>query len=300
MSSIRLATWNLQHGVAARMRLATASGRTLATASDASNQTPGSRNPLTDAVTSEALATATHEAIRDAVSRLEPDVLALQEVDRNSPRSGYICHTEMVAADLTAEFVFCPTLRGVPGESWEPSRGHTDDHSGAMYGIGLVTRLPVRTWHSLELPASRARLPLPVGSPQRPRVMWVQDEPRWALAAELEHEQGTFTAITTHLSFVPGVNMRQLAALTRWARRLPGPVVLLGDLNLPAAFMSRQRQWQMLAQLPTYPSGQPRIQFDHLCALKPTHINVTVSNSHDLLLGDHRALTADVRLGAPQ
>ena len=69
----------------------------------------------------------------------------------------------------------------------------------------------------------------------RPRLVPVPDEPRLAIAAVVEGPAGPFTVVTTHLSFVPGYNVRQLRALTRWVARMPGPVFLLGDLNLPGA-----------------------------------------------------------------
>ncbi len=72
--------------------------------------------------------------------------------------------------------------------------------------------------------------------------------------------------VTTHLSFVPGYNVRQLRALVRWVARMPGPVFLLGDLNLPGALPRLVTGWRQLARQPTYPAYGPRVQFDHVLA----------------------------------
>jgi hypothetical protein len=59
-------------------------------------------------------------------------------------------------------------------------------------------------------PAARRADPgaIPVGG----RVLFLPDEPRVLLAAVLDTPEGPVTAATTHLSFVPGWNVRQFAA----------------------------------------------------------------------------------------
>lgn len=300
MTAIRLGTWNLLHGIP----VAPAGGSAEPSPGSADVQPTESAGP--PAVTADGLVSGNlspqrwrawvDQMMSTAATQLSCDVVALQEVDRNSPRSGLVCHTSALAAAMSAHSAFCPTLRGVPGESWEPSTGLGDEHQGALYGVGLVSRHPVRRWHSQELPRSTGRLPLPIPSARGPRFMWVSDEPRWALAAEIESPHGDFTAITTHLSFIPGVNLRQLRALTTWAQTLPGPVFLLGDLNLPYRIARAQSRWQLLAAHPTYPLQTPRVQFDHIAVLRPTTVSAHTTMTYALPMGDHRALTAMVNL----
>src|SRR5829696_6357719 len=80
-----------------------------------------------------------------AVAALDADVLALQEVDRDQPRSGGLDLTALAADALGArpeDSRFAPTLLGTPGFDWRPARD--DDAAGvAAYGIGLVSRVPV-------------------------------------------------------------------------------------------------------------------------------------------------------------
>jgi endonuclease/exonuclease/phosphatase family metal-dependent hydrolase len=70
----------------------------------------------------------------------------------------------------------------------------------------------------------------------------------------------------THLSFVPGWNVRQLRAAVRALRGLPAPRVLLGDLNMPSGPVRAFSGWRPLARKATYPSPAPRAQLDHILA----------------------------------
>lgn len=110
------------------------------------------------------------EALAGALGALDVDVLALQELDVDQPRSLGV-HQGRVAADAlgAAHWRFAPTLVGTPGETWEQVVPHVrgaDDSGphGPCYGVGLVSRLPVSTWSVLGLGRGRGRLPLRVGA----------------------------------------------------------------------------------------------------------------------------------------
>ena len=223
-----------------------------------------------------------------AVQALAPDVLGLQEVDRFQPRSHSADLTRQVAEALGAEhWRFVPALVGTPGGTWRAATD--DDHDGTepAYGVGLVSRWPVRSWHVTRLAAAPVRSPIVL--PGTRQVVWLRDEPRVGLAAVVETPQGVVTVATTHLSFVPGWNGAQLRRLTGELARLPGPQVLLGDLNMPRPFPQLLTGWRPLARTGTYPAEQPRVQLDHVLAcgdLPP----VTAVEAPRLAVSDHRAL----------
>ena len=223
-----------------------------------------------------------------AVRELAPDVVGLQEVDRCQPRSSGLDLTREVAEALGAEhWRFVPALVGTPGGEWRAATDADDDSAEAAYGIGLVSRYPVRSWEVVRLPAAPVRSP--VVWPGTRRLIWLQDEPRVGLAAVVETPLGVMTIATTHLSFVPVWNGVQLRRLTTALAALPGPQVLLGDLNMPPPFPRGLTGWTPLARTPTYPVWEPRIQLDHVLgrgALPP----VTGVESPALALSDHRAL----------
>ncbi len=212
--------------------------------------------------------------LRDAVRALDADVLGLQEVDVHQARSGGHHQVREIAEALDAPYWrFVPTVRGTPGarSTFEPANeadravaAATDDDVGPRYGIGLVSRLPVRQWHVKTFVASRIPLPLLVVTKDRSRILKVADEPRAAIAAVIDIGGQPVTVATVHLSFVPGRNIRQLRALRMWLATMPRPLILLGDFNLPGAIPKLITRYDRLISQPTFPSYRPRIQLDHI------------------------------------
>ncbi|WP_037573088.1 endonuclease/exonuclease/phosphatase family protein [Phaeacidiphilus oryzae] len=199
--------------------------------------------------------------LAEAVRALDADVLALQEVDRFQARSGLVDQPAVAAEALgAADWRFAAALHGEPApvSGWvldpdhadlrvygpgpglapglEPGLGLGEDPAETpvpSYGTALLTRLPVRHWRARRFAPAPFGLPLRVAG--RAGLTPVPDEPRAALAAVLEGAEGPFTVVAAHLSFVPGWNMGQLAAIRRWIADLPAPYLLLGDLNLVGA-----------------------------------------------------------------
>jgi endonuclease/exonuclease/phosphatase family metal-dependent hydrolase len=234
------------------------------------------------------------ERLVEAVVELRADVVGLQEVDRSQPRSHGADLTASVAQAMGAEhWRFVPALIGTPGGTWRAAQD--SDTSGAgdspAYGIGLVSRWPVLSWHVTRLPASPLRSPVLI--PGTRRLIWLQDEPRVGLAAVVRTPAGPLTVGTTHLSFVPGWNGKQLRTFTAALGRLPGPRVLLGDLNMPPPFPRALTRWQVLARAHTYPAWEPRIQLDHVLGSGPLPA-VTAVESPRLAVSDHRALLVEL------
>ena len=94
------------------------------------------RTPADDVVDVDRLAAAVRE--------LDADVLALQEVDRDQPRSRNADLTAVAAEAMGAvEHRFVAALSGTPGATWSAATGEEQPGS-AGYGIALLSRLPVR------------------------------------------------------------------------------------------------------------------------------------------------------------
>jgi len=227
-----------------------------------------------------------------AVRVLDADVLALQEVDRYQPRSGGVDQVAVAAAAMGAgSGRFVPLVRGTPGEpGWRPTPPDPAEGEPA-YGIALLSRRPVRSWRVLRLGRARGRYPVLLPT-SPPRVIWIPDEPRAAVVAELEDPRVTIAS--THLSFVPGVNLLQLRRLRRGMHELAGPRLLMGDFNLPGSLPSRVTGWRPLATGPTFPAPAPRLQIDHVLAEGVPPHAVAGSDVVHLPLSDHRALVVDL------
>ncbi|MEJ2869312.1 endonuclease/exonuclease/phosphatase family protein [Actinomycetospora sp. OC33-EN08] len=235
------------------------------------------------------------ERLTDAVIALDADVLGLQEVDRGQVRSGHVDQTALVARALdAADARFLPALVGTPGSRWREA-GEEDGEATPSYGVGLVSRVPVVQWRRIPLGTSPARLPLLVDQ-RRPAL--VRDEPRVALAAVLAGPGPVGTVVATHLSFAPGFNVVQLLRLAHALRDAPGPVVVLGDLNLPGPVPPLVLPgWRSLVREPTFPADDPRVQLDHvLLRDDPARPAPAVVHGQTVAapLSDHRALVVEL------
>ncbi len=230
--------------------------------------------------------------LAEAVRELRADVVGLQEVDRGQPRSHGADLTRQVAEAMDApHWRFVPALVGTPGATWRAADDDDHETGEAAYGIGLVSRYPVRSWHVTRLTAAPVRSPIVL--PGTRQVIWLRDEPRVGLAAVVDSPLGPMTIATTHLSFVPVWNGKQLRTLTADLARLPGPRVLLGDLNMPPPFPRVLSGWRVLAKAATYPAWDPKIQLDHVLA-SGTLPPVRAVESPELAVSDHRGLLIEL------
>ena len=225
----------------------------------------------------------------EAVRAVDADVLALQEVDRAQDRSHGLDLTAIAAEAMGATWHrFAPAVLGTPGQQW---RAAATDAGGPAYGAALLSRLEVLEHEVLTLAPSPVRSPVVVPGPKS-RVVLLRDEPRAAIIALVEQDDRAFTVASTHLSFVPGWNVRQLRRLRRELRRWPEPTVLAGDLNLPGALPSRLTGWRRAIATSTYPSTGPRVQLDHV--LISRGLLATSSGCLSLGVSDHCAAYADL------
>ena len=227
-----------------------------------------------------------------AVKDIDADVLGLQEVDRDQPRSWGADLTAVAAEAMGApEHQFVAALSGTPGGTWMAATGEEQPGS-ASYGIALLSRFPVVSWRVVRLPPLRGRVPVWFRGARRPAV--VSDEPRVAVAAVLEGPHGQFTVANTHLSFIPGWNAVQLRRLVRSLAGTREPLVLVGDLNMEPARAARISGLRALATAaPTFPVESPARQLDHVLVRGPIEA-IGAAEALRLPLSDHRALVVPV------
>jgi endonuclease/exonuclease/phosphatase family metal-dependent hydrolase len=198
-----------------------------------------------------------------SLNHLNADVLAIQEVDFLQPRSQNSKMVEEIAKKCGYPYwAFAPALEGTPGSHWVPSEKLRSDLNQidlpTSYGIGMLSRIPVKNWSRVSLKKSPIGLPLAITSPKGTRVAYVKDEPRVALAAELENG---ITIISGHLSFVPPVNTFQLRQIKKWAGRFPTRKIFLGDFN-PLLFGTAGLKSVNASK--SYPSWGPKVKFDYI------------------------------------
>ncbi|MEW2481648.1 endonuclease/exonuclease/phosphatase family protein [Mycobacterium sp. NPDC049093] len=221
-----------------------------------------------------------------AVAELDADILALQEVDLDQPRSGKADLTAVAARAMNAvHHRFVAAISGTPGATWMAATGR-EQPGTAAYGIALLTRYPVENWQVLRLPRIPVRFPMYVSGIRRFRI--VHEEPRAAMVARIDTPLGALTVANTHLSFVPGWNRVQLQHLMRDLSGFPAPRLLMGDLNSGAP-----ARWRRLGTAPTFPADTPTTQLDHILTDDPT-LFATACVAPHLPISDHRALVVDI------
>ena len=250
-------------------------------------------------------------------------VIGVQEVDAFQVRSDQVFQVADLASESGATyFGFVRCVIGTPGFKWRKVRkdeavlitnsdlmnsGRNSDNPPS-YGIGLITNIPVTKWEILALGKSVVGLPLvfpageadsgntfPAGDAKNApkpklRFIYVKDEPRYAIAAQLENG---YTVVNVHLSFVPLVNLYQLWRVKRWLAKMPGKHFLIGDLNLPFDIPVKLSKWKSLVSMASYPTWQPKIQFDYILSDNTTSVAVRpIQIRSDI--SDHLPVTIEI------
>ncbi|OBG88894.1 endonuclease [Mycobacterium sp. E802] len=230
--------------------------------------------------------------LADAVAELDADILALQEVDYDQPRSGKADLTAVAAEAMNAvNHRFVAAISGTPGATWMAATG-SEQPGTAAYGIALLSRYPVENWQVVRLPRIPFRFPMYVSGIQQFRI--IHEEPRAAVVARVDTPLGPMTVANTHLSFVPNWNRVQLRHLVRDLRGFPGPRLLMGDLNMGPG---RPARWHPLGSAPTFPADEPTTQLDHILTDDPS-LTAGDCTAPRLAISDHRALVVDIPVSA--
>jgi endonuclease/exonuclease/phosphatase family metal-dependent hydrolase len=229
------------------------------------------------------------ELVLAMLRRIDADLVAVQEVDRDQDRSHRADQARLLGEALGMDWRYAPALLGTPGgpDGWRPPAPGDPDPGGTAYGIALLSRLPLDRVETVVLPQAG------------------RDEPRVAIVAEMAEAGRRLTVAGTHLSFVPGPNLVQLRALQRQLDERGGPRLLLGDLNLwwPAVRLLSRPGWRPLLHGGTFRNRPPwsrgrLVQLDHVLAagaagtLRPRARRIVSGPA-----SDHRAVVVELEWG---
>ena len=185
--------------------------------------------------------------VAQVLAQIEPDIVALQELDVGRARTGGVDQAHEIARRLDMACHFNAAL------TVEEER----------YGDAILTRYPERLVQVGPLPGHPAIRAL---------------EPRGALWVEVEVEGAPVQIINTHLGLVPKEQQIQARCLAGagWLNHpnCHGPTILLGDFNATATsvvyrtFLKTLAAARTLAKVKTptatFPSQLPVLRIDHL------------------------------------
>lgn len=231
------------------------------------------------------------DRLGEAIRELDADIVALQEVDLDQPRSGKADLTAVAADAMRAvSHRFVAAIAGTPGATWMAATGR-EQPGTAAYGIALLSRFPAETWQVVRLPRIPVRFPMYLPGPNRVQI--VNEEPRAAMIGTFDTPLGSLTVANTHLSFVPGWNRVQMRHLVRDLRGFAGPRMLVGDLNMTPPTPARWTGMRPLGEALTFPADDPDRQLDHVLTDDP-RLRVEHCAAVSLPLSDHRALVVDI------
>ena len=212
---------------------------------------------------------------------------------------------EAAAAMGAKDWAFAPSVIGSPDGDWKaPGRDQksvvtdADVKAEASYGIGLISKLPVKSWHRLNLRPSPIGIFMALPVDGKFKKIYIRDHPRSAIACVLENG---WLIVNTHLSFVPIFNIAQLLKIKRWIKRLPikekQKIILMGDLNLPWVSIVKGINWNSLARQKTFPSWSPKWQLDYILSQKVASEDVAhtaLTHAQVDRLSDHLPLSIEV------
>ncbi|HEX5377680.1 MAG TPA: endonuclease/exonuclease/phosphatase family protein [Phenylobacterium sp.] len=185
--------------------------------------------------------------VADVIAGLEPDIVALQELDVGRARTGGVDQAHEIARRLDMAFHFHAALK-VEEE---------------LYGDAILTPHPERMVQVGPLP----------GYPRIPRL-----EPRGALWIAIEIEGQQVQVFNTHLGLVPREQQIQASFLAgpAWLGHpeRQGPTILLGDFNATASsVVYRTLETDLVAAralapvrrpTATFPARLPVLRIDHV------------------------------------
>ena len=197
------------------------------------------------------------ERIARVITAQKPDVVALQELDRQTQRSG--------GRDVLQELADATGMVGTYGQAIA--------YQGGAYGVGILSRKP------------------PLRAYQR--SMACPQESRTLLVCEFD----AFVLFCTHMSLVPESRAAAAAIINGELGAFRKPVFLAGDFNATpdaGAIRALETEWRRLSPLePTFPADRPNVTIDYLFVAKDAQIETIESRVVDEpAASDHRPVFA--------
>lgn len=213
-------------------------------------------------------------AIANAINLQQPDLVALQEVDVHTNRSGAGVDQAKEIARLTG--MYCFFTKAI-------------DYDGGQFGDAVLSRLPV---------ADSIRYQLPVTAKYG-------GETRSVAMITVEKDGHKFNFASTHLDHTTPDDNRILQAnsLVKIIADITNPLIIAGDLNAlptsqPLVILKQQLTWGCTGPCPvTFPQDTPVSTIDYILFKPASRFNVKYYTTvNETYASDHRPLISEIEL----
>lgn len=204
------------------------------------------------------------QRIANVINNVAPDVVAIQEVDSMTNRSGRKYVLGEIAERTQMHAYFAPAI----------------DYDGGKYGIGLLAKHAPLRWQTMPLPG--------------------REEERTLILAEFDN----YIYCCTHLSLTEEDRMASLALIKQFTASGKKPLFLAGDMNSEPDsdfIKALQKDFQILTDTKkhTWPASEPTETLDYITALKSTAKGFALLSSRVLnepMASDHRPVVVELRM----
>jgi len=204
-----------------------------------------------------------YKRIADVIETVNPEVVALQELDSITNRSKGVDVLKELADICRMHYVYAAAI----------------DYDGGKYGLGLMSK---------KCPLSTKRLPLPGREEQRVLLICEFDE---------------YVVFATHLSLNSDDRQSSIKIINREAIIFSKPVFLIGDLNAEPAsgeIKTLEKNWKILnnTKNATFPANDPKESIDYIMGYTVGSHTYSVLQTrvvNEKVASDHRPIFADVR-----
>ena len=203
------------------------------------------------------------QRIANVINNASPDVVAIQEVDSMTNRSGQKYVLGEIADRTQMHGYFAPAI----------------DYDGGKYGIGLLTK---------QVPLRLQTLPLPG-----------REEARTLILAEFTD----YIYCCTHMSLTEEDRMKSLELVKAFTSSSTKPLFLAGDMNAEpeSGFIKElQKDFQILSnpKQHTFPAPDPKETIDYIATLKQNAKGFAVISAkviNEPMASDHRPILVELR-----
>ena len=203
------------------------------------------------------------QRIANVINNASPDVVAIQEVDSMTNRSGQKYVLGEIADRTQMHGYFAPAI----------------DYDGGKYGIGLLTK---------QVPLRLQSLPLPG-----------REEARTLILAEF----ADYIYCCTHMSLTEEDRMKSLELVKAFTSSSTKPLFLAGDMNAEpeSGFIKElQKDFQILSnpKQHTFPAPDPKETIDYIATLKQNAKGFAVISAkviNEPMASDHRPILVELR-----